>query len=173
MKTMFKKVLKIALIVVVTLFAVALAVPYVFKSQIVTLIKKEINKKLTATVNFKDVDISFFRHFPKVSIGLDELQVIGTGQFLTDTLISAKKIDAAVNFMSLVKGSDFKIYSINIESPRIHAIVLKDSATNWNILKPDTVIAKVTEKKPFTLALACWPVRFRRAYATEKRRQAH
>ena len=158
MKTMFKKVLKIALIVVVTLFAVALAVPYVFKSQIVTLIKNEINKKLTATVNFKDVDISFFRHFPKVSIGLDELQVIGTGQFLTDTLISAKKIDAAVNFMSLVKGSDFKIYSINIESPRIHAIVLKDSATNWNILKPDTVIAKVTEKKPFTLALQNYSV---------------
>lgn len=158
MKTMFKKILKIALIVIVILFAVALAVPYVFKGQIVTLIKKEINKKLTATVNFKDVNISFFRHFPKVSIGLDELQVIGTGQFLADTLISAKKIDAAVNFMSLVKGSDFKIYSINIESPRIHAIVLKDSSTNWNILKPDTVIAKVTEKKPFTLALQNYAV---------------
>lgn len=153
MKTMLKKIIKICLILLVTLLVLAIAVPYLFKGQIVTLIKKELNKKLTATVNFKAVDISFFRHFPKVSIEVDELQVIGTGQFLTDTLLSAKKIDAAVNIMSLIKGSNFKIYSVNIESPVIHAIELKDSSTNWNILKPDTMAASVTEKKPFTLAL--------------------
>ena len=151
---MLKKIIKICLILLVTLLVLAIAVPYLFKGQMVTLIKKELNKKLTATVNFKAVDISFFRHFPKVSIEVDELQVIGTGQFLTDTLLSAKKIDAAVNIMSLIKGSNFKIYSVNIESPVIHAIELKDSSTNWNILKPDTMAASVTEKKTFHFGVA-------------------
>jgi hypothetical protein len=47
-------------------------------------------KILNAKVDFKDVDISFFRHFPKVAIALDELQVIGTGTFAADTLLICK-----------------------------------------------------------------------------------
>ena len=100
--------------------------------------KKEINTNLNAQVDFKDVDISFFRHFPHVAAGLENLQIIGTGDFSKDTLLSAKKIDAALNFMSLFGDAEMKIYSITVDKPRIHAMVNKDGLANWDITKPDT-----------------------------------
>ncbi len=150
---MFKKILKIVSITLLVLIAVAFAAPYLFKNQIVAKVKEVINKKLNATVDFKEVDISFFRHFPKVAIGLDELQVIGIGVFSKDTLVAAKRIDAAVNIMSMIKGKDMTIYSVTVESPRIHAIVNKDSAANWDIMKPDTAAVAAGEAKPFKMAL--------------------
>ncbi|CAN5444780.1 AsmA-like C-terminal region-containing protein [soil metagenome] len=150
---MLKKIIKIVLISLLVLIVAAFASPYLFKGQIVSLVKKEINKKINAKVDFKDVDISFFRHFPKVAVGLDDLQVIGTGVFAADTLVSAKRIDAALNIMSVIKGKDMTIYSVSVESPRIHAIVNKDSLVNWNIMKPDTAASAAAGEKPFKMAL--------------------
>jgi len=150
---MFKKILKIVVISLLVLIGVAFAVPYLFKSQIVAKVKKEINANLNAKVDFKDVNISFFRHFPKVAIGLDDLYITGNGVFAADTLITAKQIDAAVNIMSVIKGSDMTIYSVTVESPRIHAIVNKDSLANWDIVKPDTVTATAGAEKPFKMEL--------------------
>ena len=150
---MIKKVVKVVGFSLLILVLAAIAVPFLFKKQIETLVKKEINKSINAKVEFKDVDISFFRHFPKVAVGLDELQVTGSGVFINDTLIAAQRIDAAVNIMSVIKGKDMTIYSIFLESPRIHAIVTKDSVANWNIMKPDTVAATAGESKPFNIQL--------------------
>jgi hypothetical protein len=150
---MLKKIIKIVLIGLLVLIVAAFAMPYLFKGQIVTLVKKEINKKINAKVDFKDVDISFFRHFPKVAVGLDDLQVIGTGVFAVDTLVSAKRIDAALNIMSVINGKDITIYSVSVESPSIHAIINKDSLVNWDIMKPDTAASAATGEKPFKMAL--------------------
>ena len=155
---MFKKVIKIALISLLVLIALAFAAPYLFKNQIVNLVKKEINKKINAKVDFKDVNISLFRHFPKVAVGLDELQVIGTGLFAADTLIAAKRLDAALNIMSVIQGTDMTIYSLFVESPRIHVIVNKDGFKNWDIMKPDTVVAATTSGKSFKMALQQYAV---------------
>lgn len=150
----FKKIIKVFLISLVVLIAIAFAAPYLFKSQIVAFVKKQVNKNLTAKVDFKEVDISFFRHFPKVAVGLDQLQVTGTGTFASDTLLSAARIDAAVNIMSIIKGKDMTIYSVFAESPRIHAIVNKAGIANWDIIKPDSSVAKKEgDEKPFSLQL--------------------
>ena len=61
-----KKGLKITGIIVVVLIALAFIIPIAFKKQITELVKKEINKSLTAKVDFADVSLSLFRHFPKV-----------------------------------------------------------------------------------------------------------
>lgn len=150
---MIKKILKIVLVSLFVLMGVALAVPYLFKSRIIAKVKKEINAKLNAKVDFKDVNISFLRHFPKVAVGLDELYITGNGIFANDTLLAAKQIDAAVNIMSVITGSDITIYSVFVNSPRIHAIVTKDSQVNWNIVKPDTIAATTGAKKPFKMEL--------------------
>ena len=150
---MFKKVLKISGIILLVLIALAFITPYLFKNQIITLVKKEINRKINAKVDFKDVDISFFRHFPKVAVGLDSFKIIGNSPFSNDTLIAAKKIEAAVNIMSVVSGKDMTIYSVSIEFPRIHAIVNKDSLANWDIVKADTASLSSTSSKPFKMEL--------------------
>ena len=149
-----KKFFKIFFLILLILIGLLLATPYIFKGKIVSLVKKEINKNLNAKVDFKDVDISFFRRFPKVSIGLDDLQVIGTDYFSKDTLLSAKRLDATVNFMSFIRGSNMSINNIFLVSPRIHAIVSKDGLANWDIVKSEAEkTGKDTASKLFKLAL--------------------
>ena len=135
---MVKKIVKITGIVLLSLIIIAFLLPLLFKGKIMAIAKKEINTNLNAQVDFKDVDISFFRHFPHVAAGLENLQIIGTGDFSKDTLLSAKKIDAALNFMSLFGDAEMKIYSITVDKPRIRAMVNKEGKANWDITKPDT-----------------------------------
>ncbi|KAA2241912.1 AsmA family protein [Chitinophaga agrisoli] len=135
---MLKKILKIVLIVFVVLILAAIAIPYFFKDKIMAIVKTELNKNLNAKVDFKDVDISLFRHFPKLAVGLDELQIINVAPFEGDTLLAVKKIDAALNLMSVIKGGTMEIYNVTLDEPRIHAIVHQDGKANWDVTKPDT-----------------------------------
>src|SRR6185437_6670883 len=135
---MLKRILKIAGITLLALIVIAFILPFIFKGKIMEIAKKEINKNVNANVDFKDVNISLFRHFPHVAIGLEDLQVIGIGDFSKDTLIATKQIDVAMNLMSLFGNSEMKIYSVTIDNPRIHAIVNKEGKANWDITKPDT-----------------------------------
>jgi AsmA-like C-terminal region len=155
MKKVLKKVLKITGITLLVLIAAVFLIPIIFKKQITALVKKEINKSLTAKVDFKDVNLSLFRHFPKISIGLDELTVAGTNEFAGDTLISAKTLDASVNLMSVIKGKDINVYGVYLESPRIHALVNKNGKANWDITKEsaDTSTSADTSPSEFKMKL--------------------
>lgn len=136
-----KKTLKITGITLFVLIALAFLVPVLFKKQITNLVKKEINNSLTAHVDFNDVNISIFRHFPKISIALEGLSVVGTNEFEKDTLLSAKNFDASADLFSVIKGDNIKVHGIYLESPRIHALVNKEGKANWDIAKPDTSTA--------------------------------
>ena len=151
---MLKKILKIVGIAVIVLVLAAIAIPYFFKDKIVAKVKSALNEQLTAKVDFKDVDISLLRHFPRLAVGLEDLQITNTGDFAGDTLLSVKQIDVALNLMSVIKGEKMDIYNITLSQPRIHAIVNKDGAVNWNITKPDTTAAAAdTAKSNFALSL--------------------
>ena len=149
-----KKIIKIFLVSLISLIVLAFASTYIFRNRIISLVKAEINKNINAKVDFKDVDISFFRHFPKVSVALDELQVTGTDLFAGDTLLSAKRLDAVVDIMSFFRGKNMNIYNIYLESPRINAIVTKEGFANWDIVKKEAHKTETeTAGKPFNLQL--------------------
>ena len=149
----FKRILKITGITLLALIVIAFILPFMFKGKIMEIAKKEINKNVNAKVDFKDVNISLFRHFPHAAVGLENLQVIGIGDFSKDTLIAAKQIDVAMNLMSLFGGSEMKIYTITIDKPRIHAIVNKEGKANWDITKPDTTSTQQEEESDFRMSL--------------------
>lgn len=133
-----KKALKITGIVVLVILAIAFIIPFAFKKQITELVKKEINNNLNARVDFSDVSLSLFRHFPKVSISINDLTVVGTDEFAADTLVAAKNIAASANLISVIKGKDIKVSGVFLQSPRIHALVNKAGKANWDIAKTDT-----------------------------------
>ncbi|MBL7697738.1 MAG: hypothetical protein JNK79_06250 [Chitinophagaceae bacterium] len=148
-----KKALKITGITLLVIIVVLFTIPFLFKGKIIRIVKSEINKNINARVDFADIDISLLRRFPRVSVSIEKLQVIGVGQFESDTLIAANSIDAALNLMSVIKGDKMTIYSVSVNEPRIHAIVAKDGAVNWDIAKPDTTTQTTTESKPFSMEL--------------------
>lgn len=150
---MFKKFLKITGISLLVILIMAFTLPLLFKGAILKKVKAEVNKKLNAKVDFADVDISIFRHFPKLAVGLNNLQVIGLGEFAEDTLLQATQIDVALNLMSAIKGKDIKIYSIALKEPKVYAIVHSNGVANWDIVKPDSVASKDTASNNMQLSL--------------------
>lgn len=135
---MLKKILKFVGIFLLVLVIAAIAIPYFFKGKIMSLVKTELNKQLVADVDFKDVDISLIRHFPRLAVALEDLSVVNRAPFAGDTLFAVKKIDLALNLMSVIKGDKMDIYNVAVISPRIHAIINKQGQANWEITKPDT-----------------------------------
>src|SRR6266542_459921 len=108
---MLIKIAKITGITLAVLIVILFVATFIFKGKIMAIAREQINKNINANVDFKDLSISFFRHFPRVSVALENLQVIGINEFAKDTLISAKEIDVAVNLFSVIGGKDMKIYS--------------------------------------------------------------
>ena len=76
-----KKLLKYTGISLLVLIILALVLPILFKGKIISLVKKEINQNLYAVVEFSDVDLSFFRRFPRVSLQLKDISVVGKDAF--------------------------------------------------------------------------------------------
>jgi uncharacterized protein involved in outer membrane biogenesis len=143
----------IAIGVVVLLFlATAVLVPILFKDKILALVKKQLNEQLNATADFKDVDISLFHNFPHLGVSIVDLSIVGKGDFLGDTLVAAKSIDVALDLMKAINGT-YEILNIDINTPRIHAIVHTNGATNWDITKPAPPSQPAAASKPFAMKL--------------------
>ena len=152
-----KKGLKIAAIVVGVLLLLMLILPFAFRGKITTLVKTEGNKMLNAQFDFKSLDISLFRHFPKASVRLSDFWLCGTGEFANDTLIQAEEVTAAINLLSLFGDSGYDIYKIQIDNTTLHAIVLPNGKVNWDIMKPDSLTPAQLEaeaaESPFKVRL--------------------
>ena len=133
-----KKALKITGYSILTLIALAFLIPIVFKKQVQALVKREINKNLNAKVDFTDVKLSLFRHFPKATITIKGLSIVGKEVFAKDTLIAADKIDVTARLFSVLKGKDIKVYGVYLQSPRIHLLVNQSGKTNWDIARTST-----------------------------------
>jgi AsmA-like C-terminal region len=125
--------LKIAGLILLFLVSIAFATPFIFKAKIINRVKNRLNANLRAHVDFTDADLSWFRHFPNMGMGLDNFQVIGNGEFSNDTLIAANQLDLSFSIFSLLSGDSIRIYSITAKQARIHALVHKNGHRNWNI----------------------------------------
>ena len=156
---MLKKILKYTGISLLVLLVLAFTLPFLFKGKIIALVKTEVNNKLNATVDFEDVDISLFRNFPKLSVGLNNLYIAGKDAFVNDTLLKAQQIDVALNLISAIKGKNIKIYSIEVETPIVHALVNKNGQANWDIVKPDTTTNIDTAQSNMQLSLEKYTIK--------------
>ncbi len=128
-------ILKITGITLLTIIAFVWATPYLFKGKISSLIRSAASKDLKAELNFSSLDISWFRHFPNVTVGINDLGITCVGEFQGDSLLSVKQMDMICDVRSFLSGDSIKIYSITANEPRIHAVTHKNGHSNWNILR--------------------------------------
>lgn len=97
-------------------FAVILALlfltPIVFEDQIKEQIKKTANERLSAELNYSDVSVSFFRHFPSLTLTLDNLSLNGSAPYKNEKFITAKEVSFGINVASLIFSKSVKIDQI-------------------------------------------------------------
>jgi hypothetical protein len=135
------KFLKITGIVILVIILLMIILPFLFKDQIVDLVKKEANKKLNAELNFEDVGLNLFSSFPDLSLSLNNLSVVNKAPFEGDTLFYAKDFKVIVDLGSVIGGGPVRIEGIRLVEPNIYIVVLEDSTANYDIAIADTLEA--------------------------------
>ncbi|MGM0551869.1 MAG: AsmA-like C-terminal region-containing protein [Bacteroidota bacterium] len=140
MKKIGKRIIQIVVSIVALLLLLMLLIPVVFKDQILTKVKEEINSQVEATVAFSDVTLSLFRSFPDFNLGLHDLTVIGQDKFAGDTLVAFDAFRVEVDLLSALKGK-VQVEGILLDGPQMHARVLADSSANWDIVTMEDTTA--------------------------------
>ena len=135
----FKKIAKISGISLGAIIALLFILPFLFKGKIVTAVKEAANNNLNAKVSFNDdISLSLLRNFPNLSLGIQDVKVVGVDSFAQDTLIDAKSIRLVLDLASVWKGETVVIRKIAINDARAQVIFLKSGAANFDLAKTDT-----------------------------------
>ncbi|MEC4112894.1 AsmA-like C-terminal region-containing protein [Myroides pelagicus] len=143
----------------ILLIAVVLLAPFMFKGKIQELVKQTINENVNATVNFKSVNLSLIRNFPKATISVNDLVVINHVPFEGDTLLQSEKLSLKMSLGQLFNGTDKPMELESIESLNtfLSVIITPDGIANYDVaLKEDEEKEKDSTDSvstPFSLAL--------------------
>lgn len=129
-----KKRIIIVVTAVIILIAALVAIPYFFKPNILAFAKNELNKQLNARVEVDDLTLSLFSDFPRLSLQLRNLSLLGTDDnFRNDTLFYARTLRTSTNLKSLFRPSNMEVSEILLDGASIHLITSASGEVNWEL----------------------------------------
>ena len=158
-----KKILIGLTILIIVLFGVVIAAPYLFKDQIKATIDEQIAANINADVIF-DIDnfsISLLSNFPNLTTSIKELGVIGRGEFTGDVLFAIDDFELEVSLGKLLFDDQMSIQSISLTNPQIFIKVLPDGSANYDIVISSEEVntdSISTEAGDFSMAIENWQI---------------
>lgn len=158
-----KKVLIVLLSIVVLLLIIMVSVPIIFKDDIRKAVDDAVTENLDAKVYFdpSKFGLSFFSHFPSLTVEIEDFGVANNAPFQGDTLLDVKKFELAINVMSLL-GDKIELNGIYLIQPDIYVKILKDGKANYDIAKskeeeaPEEVATG--ESSEFAVSINTWEI---------------
>lgn len=145
-KNIFFKTLKYIGVFLASLLVLMIATPYFFSDKINAEIKKIANEKLNAKLDYYSSNVSFFHHFPSLTVTLNDLNLNGSVPYENEKLITAKEVSFGINISSLIFSKTIKIDEIFLSKSFINVKVNKDGFANYNVYKADTKPAEKSEE---------------------------
>ncbi|MBR9860305.1 hypothetical protein GYB22_06070 [bacterium] len=144
-----KKFLIGLLMFIILLLAAAVFLPYLFKDRIISAIKAEANKNITAQIDFdQNIAINIFRSFPDLYLGVNKISLVSSdSSFKSDTLVYCEKAELRLDLLELYKNQKYIVRSLNLNKAAINLEVNKDTIENWDIF----VSEDSTESSEITL----------------------
>ncbi|WP_264526236.1 AsmA-like C-terminal region-containing protein [Flavobacterium sp. N502536] len=134
-KTILLKTAKYLGITFVVIIGLLFLTPIIFEDTIKEQIKKTANEKLSAELNYSDVSVSFFQHFPSLTLTLSDLNLNGSAPYKSEKFITAKEVSFGINVASLVFSKEVKIDQIYLSDSFINVKVNEEGEANYNIYK--------------------------------------
>ncbi|WP_035645509.1 AsmA-like C-terminal region-containing protein [Flavobacterium sp. ASV13] len=134
-KSILLKTAKYLGITFAVIIALLFLTPIVFADKIKEQIKKTANEKLSAELNYSDVSVSFFHHFPSLTLTLSDLNLNGSAPYAKEKFITAKEVSFGINVASLVFSKTVKIDQIYLSDSFINVKVNPKGEANYNIYK--------------------------------------
>lgn len=131
-----KKALKISIGFIIFIFALIIAVPFIFKEDIKALLLVEFEKQVDATLYFENINLSLLRDFPDFTLGINQMGIVGKGVFAEDTLFKANELTTTIDLQEVLFGEQLNLKSITADHAFIEILVLADGTANYDIAKP-------------------------------------
>jgi len=134
-KPFLLKIAKYTGITIAVILTLLFLTPILFADQIKEKIKKTANESLTAELNYSDVSVSFFRHFPSLTLTLNDLQLNGSAPYKNEKFITAKEVSFGIDVLSLIFSKSAKIDEIYLLDSFINVKVNSNGEANYNVYK--------------------------------------
>ena len=147
--------------VVLVLLLAVVAAPFLFKDKLRAVADRQIAQRVRARVlyNPADIDVSVLRSFPDLTLDIKNLRVIGLDSFSRDTLAYLPNLRVGLDVMSVVRGGEIKINTVELEQPDLSLRVLKSGRANWDVVISDSAAAaKGQDTSQVSLAVKGWKV---------------
>jgi AsmA protein len=106
--------------------------PLLFPKAVSNKIKAWANNSITSELNFSKARLSFFNHFPSLTLTLYDFSLKGSAPFEQDTLVVASEVSLGVD-LSTVFSKTIKINEIYLTKGNVHVQVDTDGRPNYNI----------------------------------------
>ena len=155
---MRKILLGVVVFLVVLVVALALA-PVLFKGKLRVVADRQIAQRVRAKVlyNPADIDVSLLRSFPELTLNIKNLRVIGLDSFSRDTLAYLPNLRVGLDVMSVVRGGEIDVKSVELERPDLSLRRLKSGRANWDVIISDSAAAaKGQDTSQIKLAIKGW-----------------
>ncbi len=144
-RRVLKKILKISGIAIGSLLALLFVLPYIFPDTIAEKIKGWVNQSITSKLEFSKARLSFYNHFPSLTLTLQDVSLTGSTPFEKDTLVHAREIALGID-LTTIFSSSIKIDKIFLSEGDVVVKVNKKGQANYNIYQaPATEDSTITK----------------------------
>ena len=134
MKKILFKILKISGIVIGSLLLLMFLLPLFFPGFVSGKIKQWANNGITTELNFSKARLSFFNHFPSLTLTLHDVSLMGSEPYPKDTLLKADELAFGINLPSLL-SKKVTIDEIYLDDADIIVKTNEDGLANYNVYK--------------------------------------
>lgn len=137
-KKTVKKAFKIIGILIISVLAFVIIFPMLFPNYVTDKIKQLANENLNGEVSFSEANLSFFSHFPSLTLDLNDFLLKGSEPYKNDTLVAAKEISLGINVGKLLFSKTVDIGEIYVDNAFVNIKVNKNGEANYNVYISDS-----------------------------------
>jgi AsmA protein len=138
MKNNILKFLKISGITLLSILFLLILLPKLFPDYITNQVKLFANEKIKGQLKFKDSNLSFFDHFPSLTLTLNDFSIKGDVPFKDIPLIDAKEMSFGINLSKLIFENKVSIDQIFIQDAWLNIQVNAKGEANYNVYQSDS-----------------------------------
>ncbi len=148
LKTIVKWILLAIMAVIIAVFAYI----YINKDEIIEDVRIEMNKSISADIDFKNPDLTLFSSFPNIGLRLENLAINSKKDVKHQQLLIADEATIVIDLASVINKSEpEKIIKFSIVNPIINIHDYKNGITNYSFDSKGTIGDSSKVKKKITI----------------------
>ncbi|SEM31059.1 AsmA protein [Chryseobacterium taichungense] len=166
-KRIILKILKWVGISITSILFLMFIIPILFPGTISEQVKIFANQHLAGKLDYRKTHLTFFRHFPSLTVSVDDFLLKGSKPFQNDTLLAAREVAVGINLKNLIFDREVKIDEIYVTNAYGNVFVNSKGEANYNVYvskpskKPKDTTGSGTSIKLDLIKLKNWNITYR------------